>query len=117
MLGMKYLPANSQKSSNQRFDPTSAVMNALTFGLLITAISGFAQGQSLLLIAAEIAALLVIGYFFVRRQLRQTSPLLPVESAAHPYFCAVDGHLDLLFCRPDAGYGVFTLLPAGLSGP
>lgn len=85
-LGMKYLPANSQKSSNQRFDPISAVMNALTFGLLITAISGFAQGQSLLLIAAEIVALLVIGYFFVRRQLRQASPLLPVDLLRIPIF-------------------------------
>jgi len=86
LLGMKYLPANSQKSSNQRFDPTSAVMNALTFGLLITAISGFAQGQSLTLIFSEIAALLVIGFFFVRRQLRQEFPLLPVDLLRIPIF-------------------------------
>lgn len=86
LLGMKFLPANSQKNSNQRFDPISAVMNALTFGLLITAISGFAQGHSLLLIAGEVAALLVIGYFFVRRQLNQESPLLPVDLLRIPIF-------------------------------
>ncbi|XNM70858.1 MFS transporter [Escherichia coli] len=33
-------------ASPQRFDLPSAVMNALTFGLLITALSSFAQGQS-----------------------------------------------------------------------
>lgn len=86
ILGMKFLPANSQKSNNPRFDTTSAVMNALTFGLLITAISGFAQGHSLRLITAEIAAMLVIGYFFVRRQLNQSSPLLPVDLLRIPIF-------------------------------
>lgn len=86
LLGMKFLPANSQKSNNQRFDLLSALMNALTFGLLIISISGFAQGQSLPLIAAEVAALLVIGYFFVRRQLHQESPLLPVDLLRIPIF-------------------------------
>lgn len=37
-------------------------MNALTFGLLITALSGFAQGQSLKLIGAELVALMVVGF-------------------------------------------------------
>ncbi|MFP1452183.1 hypothetical protein ACLB1N_11175 [Escherichia coli] len=43
-------------------------MNALTFGLLITALSGFAQGQSLTLIAAELVVMVVVGIFFIRRQ-------------------------------------------------
>lgn len=37
-------------------------MNALTFGLLITALSGFAQGQSLTLIGAELLVLVVVGF-------------------------------------------------------
>ncbi|RTF20341.1 MFS transporter, partial [Serratia marcescens] len=86
LLGMKFLPANGQKSDSRRFDPTSAVLNALTFGLLITAISGFAQGQSLTLIFSEIAALLAIGAVFVRRQLRQEFPLLPVDLLRIPIF-------------------------------
>lgn len=69
-----------------RFDIASAVMNALTFGLLITALSGFAQGQSLLLTVAEVAALLIIGYFFVRRQLALPVPLLPVDLLRIPLF-------------------------------
>lgn len=85
-LGMKYLPANSTKSNGNRFDFTSSLMNALTFGLLIIAISGFAQGESPTVIAAEIVALLVIGFFFVRRQLKQPFPLLPVDLLRIPIF-------------------------------
>ena len=84
-----------------RFDIASAVMNALTFGLLITALSGFAQGQSLLLTVAEVAALLIIGYFFVRRQLALPVPLLPVDLLRIPLF-ALNMHLHLFVLRPDA---------------
>ncbi len=49
-------------------------MNALTFGLLITALSGFARGQSTQLVLAEVAAMLVVGFFFVRRQLTMPVP-------------------------------------------
>ena len=62
------------------------MLNALTFGLLITAISGFACGQSLTLIFSEIAALLTIGAVFVRRQLRREFPLLPVDLLRIPIF-------------------------------
>lgn len=60
-FALRFLPANGPKISMPRFDVTSAVMNALTFGLLITALSGFAQGQSLMLTGAELIALLAIG--------------------------------------------------------
>lgn len=61
-------------------------MNALTFGLLITALSGFAQGQSLKLIGAELVGLLVVGFFFIRRQLALPVPLLPVDLLRIPLF-------------------------------
>lgn len=85
-FALRYLPANGPKSTMPRFDLISAVMNALTFGLLITALSGFAQGQSLILTAAELIALLVIGFFFVRRQLALPVPLLPVDLLRIPLF-------------------------------
>lgn len=61
-------------------------MNALTFGLLITALGGFAQGQSGRLVLAEVAAMLVIGFFFVRRQLQMPVPLLPIDLLRIPLF-------------------------------
>ncbi len=86
VLALRYLPANGSRSAMPKFDLPSAVMNALTFGLLITAMSGFAQGQSTTLVLAEIAAMLVIGTFFVRRQLRLPVPLLPVDLLRIPLF-------------------------------
>jgi len=86
LLAMRYLPANPPRPSTTRFDLPSAVMNALTFGLLILALGGFAQGQSLTLIAAEVAAMVIVGYFFIRRQLGLPVPLLPVDLLRIPLF-------------------------------
>lgn len=86
LLAMRYLPANPPRRSVTRFDLPSAVMNALTFGLLILALGGFAQGQSLTLIAAEVVTMLVIGFFFIRRQLGLPVPLLPVDLLRIPLF-------------------------------
>ncbi|MCC3701352.1 MFS transporter [Rouxiella badensis] len=85
-LAAKFLPANPVKTSGQKFDFISSLMNALTFGLLISAISGFAQGQNRLLILAEVIVLVIVGWFFVRRQLNKTSPLLPVDLLRIPIF-------------------------------
>lgn len=86
LLALKFLPANAARGTKPKFDLPSAVMNALTFGLLITALSGFAQGHSMPLIIAEIIALLIIGWFFIRRQLRLPVPLLPVDLLRIPLF-------------------------------
>ena len=85
-LAARFLPANGTQSQAKRFDLPSAVMNALTFGLLITALSGFAQGQSIIWVMVEIATLLIIGFFFVRRQLHLPVPLLPVDLLRIPLF-------------------------------
>ncbi|MGD8204913.1 MFS transporter [Pantoea sp. FN0305] len=86
-LAWRFLPDNTQKSSpTQRFDITSAVMNALTFGLLLSALSGAAQGQDYRLILAELLALLLVGTLFIRRQLRMPFPLLPVDLLRIPIF-------------------------------
>lgn len=85
VLAMRFLPPNSARSKIIRFDLPSAIMNALTFGLLITALSGFAR-QSTQLVLAEVAAMLVVGFFFVRRQLTMPVPLLPVDLLRIPLF-------------------------------
>jgi DHA2 family multidrug resistance protein-like MFS transporter len=86
VLAMRFLPPNGARSQASRFDLPSAVMNALTFGLLITALSSFAQGQSLNLVLGEVVAMLIIGFFFVRRQLTLPVPLLPVDLLRIPLF-------------------------------
>ena len=95
LLAMRFLPANAARQSTPRFDLPSAVMNALTFGLLITALSGFAQGQSLTLTA---------------------SPSAAGRLAAYPTFLIVYRHVYLFFLRSDVSYGVTPLLPANRVG-
>ncbi|WP_173636208.1 MFS transporter [Paramixta manurensis] len=85
-LALRFLPDNAQKARGQKFDTLSAIMNALTFGLLISALSGFAQGQSGKIILAELVALLVIGTLFIRRQLKMPIPLLPIDLLRIPIF-------------------------------
>ncbi|HHE6155064.1 TPA: MFS transporter [Citrobacter freundii] len=98
LLAMRFLPANAARQSTPRFDLPSAVMNALTFGLLITALSGFAQGQSLTLIGIELAMMIVVGFFFIRRQLSLPVPLLPVDLLRIPLFSLSIGTSICSFC-------------------
>ncbi|HFL5520761.1 TPA: MFS transporter [Salmonella bongori] len=98
ILAIRFLPANSSHGTKPRFDLPSAVMNALTFGLLITALGGFAQGQSLTLIGAELLILVVVGFFFVRRQLALPVPLLPIDLLRIPLFSLSIGTSICSFC-------------------
>lgn len=81
-----YLPSNPVKTLKRKFDKLSALGNAFTFGLLIIALEGIAHKQNWLWLAIEVAALGVIGYFFIRRQLKQPYPLLPVDLLRIPIF-------------------------------
>ncbi len=98
VLALRYLPDNPQKTSGQRFDLLSSVMNALTFGLLISLLSGFAQGQNGKLLLAELVALLLVGTLFIRRQLRLEFPLLPVDLFRIPIFAMSIGTSVCSFC-------------------
>ncbi|AGN84556.1 MULTISPECIES: MFS transporter [Enterobacteriaceae] len=98
LLAIKYLPPNAARSAKPKFDLPSAVMNALTFGLLITALSSFAQGQSTVLVLVELAALLLIGSLFIRRQLKLPVPLLPVDLLRIPLFSLSIGTSVCSFC-------------------
>lgn len=97
-LALRFLPDNPQKSQGQRFDVPSAVMNALTFGLLISLLSGFAQGQNGTLLLVELVLLLIIGTLFIRRQLRLPFPLLPVDLLRIPIFALSLGTSICSFC-------------------
>lgn len=97
-LALRFLPDNPQKARQQKFDLPSALMNALFFGLLITALSGFSQGQSGYIILAEVIALVITGVVFVRRQLQMPVPLLPVDLLRLPLFSLSIGTSVCSFC-------------------
>ncbi|GJD33384.1 MFS transporter [Methylobacterium aerolatum] len=83
-VASKTLPATPE--SRRRFDGPSAVLNALTFGLLIIGIDRLGDADGKAVGAAEIVAALVVGVVFVRRQIRLPAPLLPVDLLRIPAF-------------------------------
>lgn len=78
-LSIKFLPDNPVKIGGGQFDIWSALMNALTFGLLISVIDGIAHNIHWYILVPGFVAMLVIGYFFVRRQYDRPNPLLPID--------------------------------------
>ncbi|ACS87291.1 MFS transporter [Musicola paradisiaca] len=97
LLGLRYLP-HSGGEKGHRFDKPSAVLNALTFGLFFTALGGVAHHQALWLTLIELTATLLVGTYFVRRQLSQAYPLLPVDLLRIPVFALSMGTSVSSFC-------------------
>lgn len=86
IIGYRLLPENPYKENRHSFDKVSCVGNAITFGLLIYSLEGFAHNENQMLILIQLGVMLVVGYFFVRRQLRMEVPLLPVDLLKIPIF-------------------------------
>ncbi|QRK08942.1 MFS transporter [Archangium violaceum] len=72
------------RRSGLPFDFTSALLNALTFGLLIIGLESLTTGA--LPGALALAGGLTAGIVLVRRQLSRTSPLVPVDLLRIPVF-------------------------------
>ena len=72
--------------SGARFDATSAVLSAATFGLLISAVDGVAHGQPAFLVGVAVVAMLLAGTALLRRQVSVAAPLLPVDLMRIPLF-------------------------------
>ena len=83
-LSVRFLPRTPLAGAP--FDPPSALLNALTFGLFITALDGVGRGQAPWLIGLEFAVCAAIGFVFVRRQTGLKAPMLPVDLFALPVF-------------------------------
>jgi DHA2 family multidrug resistance protein-like MFS transporter len=84
IVGWHYLPLTPR--SHHKFDVQSAILSALTFGLLIVSVDALGHGEGFPLFLLEIAATLGIGYALVRRQLSLPLPLLPIDLLKIPIF-------------------------------
>ncbi len=84
VIAMRALPANP--SSGIKFDYLSALMSAVSLGLLITAIDGFGHGERIYWIIPTAIFALAVGALLVMRELSRTAPLVPVDLMRIPLF-------------------------------
>ena len=84
VFARRFLPATPLAS--HRFDLTSAVLNAGTFGLLILGIGEGAHSASWPTTTAVLLGAMVCGAFLVTRQLGMAAPLLPLDLYRRPLF-------------------------------
>jgi MFS transporter, DHA2 family, multidrug resistance protein len=83
-LAHRFLPRTPL--AGHPFDPLSAVLNAITFGLFITALDGIGRGQGAVAVLIELSASIAVGWFFVHRQYTLAAPMLPVDLFRRPVF-------------------------------
>ncbi|MEP6965712.1 MAG: MFS transporter, partial [Polaromonas sp.] len=126
MLGRSALPDNPAKASGARFSALDVVLNALMFGLVFLGIDGLgvrvepgaagAHGTPLWLALAELAAGLVVGVIYVRRQLAEPVPLFPLDLLRIPIFALSMGTSVSAFCAQTLAYVGLPFLLLGSYG-
>lgn len=86
IIGFKALPENIVKLSNRKFPTTDIIMNAMFFGSFILAFEGFSHGFDFKYVMILIMAFVVFGFFYIRRELHEEYPLLPLDLLRIPIF-------------------------------
>lgn len=86
IIGYRLLPYNPVAKVKHKFDKISALANALTFGLLIYTLEGFAHAENRKFIIIQLILLVVIGIYYIRRQMKVSIPILPVDLLKIPIF-------------------------------
>ena len=77
LLGCGALPQTPR--GRHRFDGIGALLNAATFGLLITAIDGVAHHLSAPAVAAEAVIAIALGIVLIWRESHRAWPMLPID--------------------------------------
>lgn len=95
-IGRAALPVTPR--ATHQFDVLSAILSALSFGLLIATIDATGHGENLILIVAEIVALAILATMLVRRQAHSPAPLFPTDLLRIPMFSLSIGTSICSFC-------------------
>ncbi|MDP8985530.1 MAG: MFS transporter [Pseudomonadota bacterium] len=82
LLGRQALP--EPRPHQEPYDVLGALLCAVTFGLIISGLERFAQGDAAAVPAALVAAGVAAAVVFVRRELESKMPILPVDLLAKP---------------------------------
>ena len=85
-LSYKFLPDNAVRTPGRKFDKIGAVMNALTFGLVISVIEGFTHRANAHIIIGLFIALMISAYIFLNRERKKEAPIFPIDLLKIPVF-------------------------------
>jgi MFS transporter, DHA2 family, multidrug resistance protein len=99
------------------YDTRGAIYCVFTFGLTISGMEALVHGAAPPVAAATLVAGLVLGVFFVRHELGQAAPIMPIDLLRQPVIalsgagglCAFVGSMLLLLSLPfrlQHGYGI-----------
>jgi DHA2 family multidrug resistance protein-like MFS transporter len=83
LLG-RYLPDPDPRA--EPFDLLGAVLCAATFGLIISGLESWVHGDSPVVSAAIVAVGILVAIIFVRRELGEPRPIMPVDLLGRPVF-------------------------------
>lgn len=86
VISYRTLPHNPESGHLRKFDKSGAVANMVFFGLLICVLEGLAHNGDIRLVTFQTVLLLVFGTMFIRRQLKEATPVLPVDLMKIPIF-------------------------------
>ncbi|KAB2663107.1 MFS transporter [Brucella tritici] len=84
VMGLKSLPENDR--SARKFDVVSAILSALTFGLLITTIDSAGNEIGSFVVLLQAVGSVTAAVLLTRRSLRMADPLLPLDLLRIPVF-------------------------------
>ena len=79
IVGYRLLPQNPPHPNKPKFDFISAIENMVVFGLIFYALGTFTRSGDMVTAAVMLIAGLVVGFFYIRRQMGHPEPLLPLD--------------------------------------
>lgn len=87
IIGKRLLPGNPPSEGRKEpFDKISALACALLLWLVINLIQSFSAHPGYIATASKMVLCIIVGWYLVRRQLRFSNPLLPVDLLRIPLF-------------------------------
>lgn len=78
-IGVRTLPRNPNPPANPHFDWKGGLLNILFFGLLFYALGNITQNGDAVICGVLIFVSILIGYFYVRREIGSEHPMFPID--------------------------------------
>lgn len=78
-IGRKVLPDNPHLPEHPHFDMRSGFMNIMVFGMLFYSLGSIARKEDIIMTFLLLVAAVVLGIFYIRRQLHSKHPMFPID--------------------------------------